>query len=250
MTSRRPSWIGLGVVLATVCTACSSSFGMPPGATEQSRATFELWQLFVIVAIPVAAIVYGLIFWTSFRYRRRAGEDPQALGAQFRANRLLEIVYTVIPILIVVGLFVAAMRTGATVDEVVADPDVRVEVQAFSWGWRFVYPEESITIASEPSGEGVPGPEMVLPKGATVRIVLTSHDVIHAFWVPMFLYKHDAIPGRTFEFDLTPTETGVFYGECTEFCGLNHAYMTFSVRVVSPEDYRTWVGSAAGATTP
>ncbi len=226
--------------------SCSPSFGMPRGATEQGEATFELWQTFLLFAIPIAALVYGLIAWSVIRYRRRDGDDPDAQGEQFREHRGLEIVYTAVPIVIVVVLFALAVRTGSTVDAVADDPDLRVEVEAYAWGWRFAYPAEGIEVVSPPSGEGVTGPEMVLPLGATVRIVLTSNDVIHSFWVPGFLYKHDAIPGRTFEFDVTPTELGTFYGECAEFCGLNHAYMTFSVRVVEPGAFRSWTEERTG----
>jgi cytochrome c oxidase subunit 2 len=228
-------------ILMVLATACSGSFGMPRGATEQGSDIFRLWQIFFVAAIPVAGIVYGLIFWSLIRYRRRRSDDPDALGSQFRGNHRLEVVYMGIPILIVIGLFVASAVTEVRVDAVSSHPAVTVNVEAFQWGWRFTYPSRGVTIVSAPSGEFVVGPQMVLPLGQTTRIVLTSNDVIHAFWVPDFLYKHDAIPGRTFMFDLTPTKTGTFYGECAEFCGLNHAYMTFSVRVVSPAEFDTWL---------
>ncbi|MGZ8579179.1 MAG: cytochrome c oxidase subunit II [Actinomycetota bacterium] len=244
---RRRSAIPAAVlVLASMGVACSSGFGMPRGATEQGEATFELWQTFLLFAIPIAALVYGLIAWSLIRYRRREDDDPEAQGEQFREHRGLEIVYTAVPIVIVVVLFTLAVRTGNTVDAVADDPDLRVEVEAYAWGWRFVYPAEGVEVVSPPSGEGVTGPEMVLPLGATVRIVLTSNDVIHSFWVPDFLYKHDAIPGRTFEFDVTPTELGTYAGECAEFCGLNHAYMTFSVRVVEPSEFQAWMDERTG----
>lgn len=244
MTTRPRSLARVGTRSLAVLTAllnASCAFGMQEGATKQGEATFRLWQAFMLAAIPVALIVYLLIAWCLVRYRRRAGDDPQALGRQFRERWSVEIAYTSIPILIVVGLFVLATRTGSTVDAVAAEPDLRVNVEAYAWGWRFAYPEQGVEVVSQPSGEGVPGPVMVLPRGATVRIVLTSNDVIHSFWVPGFLYKHDAIPGRTFEFDLTPTRPGTYDGECAEFCGLNHAYMTFSVHVVGEDEFEAWV---------
>jgi cytochrome c oxidase subunit 2 len=227
--------------LAFLATACSGSFGMPRGATEQGADIFRLWQIFFIAAIPVAGVVYGLIFWSVIRYRRRSSDDPDALGSQFRGNHRLELVYMGIPILIVIGLFAASATVEVRVDRVSSDPDVVVNVEAYQWGWRFTYPGEGIRIVSPPSGEFVAGPQMVLPVGQTTRIVLTANDVIHAFWIPAFLYKHDAIPGRTFMFDLTPTKKGTYYGECAEFCGLNHAYMTFSVRVVQPAEFVRWL---------
>jgi cytochrome c oxidase subunit 2 len=227
--------------LALLGTACSGSFGMPRGATEQGADIFRLWQIFVVAAIAVAGVVYGLIFWSVIRYRRRRSDDPGALGSQFRGDHRLELLYTGIPILIVIGLFAASAAVEVRVDRVSPDPAVVVNVEAYQWGWRFTYPGQGVTIVSPPSGEFVAGPQMVLPLGQTTRIVLTANDVIHAFWVPDFLYKHDAIPGRTFAFDLTPTRTGTFYGECAEFCGLNHAYMTFSVRVVQPAEFAMWL---------
>ena len=227
--------------LAFLGTGCSASFGMPRGATEQGADIFRLWQIFFITAIPVAGVVYGLIFWSVIRYRRRRSEDPDALGSQFRGNHRLEFVYMGIPILIVVGLFAASAAVEVRVGHVSSDPAVVVNVEAYQWGWRFTYSGQGVTVVSPPSGEFVAGPQMVLPLDQTTRIVLTSNDVIHAFWVPDFLYKHDAIPGRTFAFDITPTRTGTFYGECAEFCGLNHAYMTFSVRVVQPAEFAMWL---------
>ncbi len=234
--------------LALVASSCSGAFGMPKGASEQGHDIFRLWQVFIIAAIPVAGIVYGLIAWSVIRYRRRRSEDPGALGEQFRGNVRLEVVYIAIPVLIVIGLFVVSVATQDRVDALSPHPDVIVDVTAYQWGWGFAYVDQGVTVVSLPSGEFVPGPELVLPLGKTTQIVLTSNDVVHAFWVPGFLYKHDAIPGYTFRFDITPTETGTFFGECAEFCGLNHAYMRFSVRVVSPSAFDGWVSAQRAAT--
>jgi cytochrome c oxidase subunit 2 len=220
---------------------------MPRGASEQGDDVFGLWQIFFVAAIAVAALVYGLIAWSVFRYRRRRSDDPEALGAPFREKRGLEVVYVAIPLVVVVGLFALAFRAGERVDRLDPDPGVRVHVEAFAWGWRFVYPDLGVTIVSAPSGPGVEGPELVLPIGETARIELVSNDVIHAFWVPDFLFKRDAIPGVTQEFDVTPTATGTFQGACSEFCGLNHAYMRFTVSVVAADDFDTWASEHAGA---
>lgn len=238
--SRRTLTIATLAVTALLAGACSGSFGMPRGATEQGQETFEIWQIFFIAAIPVAGIVYVLIAWSLIRYRRRRSDDPDALGSQRAENIPLEVVYTAVPVIIVVVLFILAIRTDDRVTEVSPDPDLVVRVEAFAWGWRFAYPD-GVTVVSPPSGEDAAEPVMMLPNGETVRLSLTSNDTIHAFWVPEFLYKHDAIPGRTFEFDVTPTEVGTFQGHCAEFCGLNHAYMNFTVQVVSPRDFDAWL---------
>jgi cytochrome c oxidase subunit II len=246
---KRRAWIVAAVPLALGTAACSGSFGMPRGASEQGRDIFDLWRVFFLAACVVAAIVYGLLVWSIVRYRRRRSDDPEALGATFREKRGLEAVYVAIPVLLVIGLFTLSFRTNDRVGHLDPDPGLRLHVEAFAWGWRFVYPDLAVTIVSDPSGPGVEGPELVLPRDETVRVELVSNDVIHAFWVPDFLFKRDAIPGVTQTFDITPTETGTFQGACSEFCGLNHAFMRFTVRVIPPDDFDRWVSERAGATT-
>jgi len=225
--------------LALALTACSSGFGMPEGANRQGREIFDLWRLLFVASVVVAAIVYGLIAFSLVRYRAR-GRDEVIRSP--REHPVLEIVYTAIPVAIVVFLWFVSWRTDDRVRAVELDPDVTVDVQAYSWGWRFSYPELGVTVVSEP---GRPVPQLVLPVGETASIRLTSLDVVHAWYVPAFLFKRDAVPGRTSRFDITPEETGVFPAACAEFCGLNHAFMRFEVRVVAPDAFEAW---AAGAT--
>lgn len=244
----RRAWTGrLAAVAFVAASSCSSSFGMPRGSTEQGKDIFDLWQIFFWAGIGVAAIVYGLIGWSLLRYRRRRNEDETLPGRQFHANVPLEIIYTAIPVVIVIVLFVLSYRTERTASSLSASPDVTLRAEAFSWGWRFGFPDQGVEVVSQPSAEGVPGPEILLPLGETTRIELTSNDVIHAFWVPDFLYKRDALPGRINRFDVTPTDLGTFHGVCSEFCGLHHAYMTFTVRVVSPAAFDAWIASEAPA---
>jgi cytochrome c oxidase subunit 2 len=223
---------------------------MPSARTTQGQETFDLWRVFFISAVVVAAIVYGLIVWSIVRYRRRRSDGDAPAEGQFSENLPLEIVYTAIPIVIVVVLFALSVRTEHRVTAVAADPDVIVNVQGYQWGWRFSYAGRGVQVVSQPSGAGVAGPQLVLPLDETVRIVLTSNDVIHAFWVPDFLFKRDAIPGRTTEFDVTPNALGIYHGACAEFCGLNHAYMVFTVRVVSPSQFESWLSARRGTATP
>ncbi|MDH5314822.1 MAG: cytochrome c oxidase subunit II [Actinomycetota bacterium] len=238
-----------GLAAAAIVTAsCSSSFGMPRGSTEQGQEIFDLWQIFFWAGIAVAAIVYGLIAWSVIRYRRRRRTPDAELGRQFHANVPLEIVYTAIPVVIVIVLFALSIGTEDRASSVSRDPDVILRTEAFSWGWRFEFADEGVEVVSEPSAEGMPGPEILLPLGRTTRIELTSNDVIHAFWVPDFLYKRDAIPGHVNEFDVTPTVLGTYHGVCSEFCGLHHAYMTFTVRVVEPDAFDAWLSDTAANT--
>jgi cytochrome c oxidase subunit 2 len=239
VTGRSRSGIGLAL-LALAGSACASGFGMPRGASRQGREIFDLWQIMFVASVIVAAIVYGLIVFAVVRYRARG--RTEVIRAP-REHPRLEIAYTVIPVAIVAFLWFVSWRTNVSVTGVADDPDVVVHVEGYSWGWRFEYPDLGITIVSEPGGAG---PEMVVPLGETTTIRLTSADVIHAWWVPEFLYKHDAIPGRTAEFDINPEETGVFHGACAEFCGLDHAFMTFSVRVVAPDEFTAWAEATSG----
>jgi cytochrome c oxidase subunit 2 len=243
--TRRAALIG-AILAAGFVSACSSSFGMPRGASEQGRDIFDLWQVFMVAGIIVGAIVYGLIGWSLVRYRRRRGDDDDALGRQFHGHVPLEIVYTAIPIVIVVALFTMSFRTGERVADLSPNPAVTLHAEAFAWGWRFTYEGSDVSVVSDPSGEGATGPEIALPSGEIVRVVLTSDDVIHAFWVPDFLFKRDAIPGHTNEFDITPAQTGTFQGVCAEFCGLNHAYMTFRVTVMEPGAFERWLAEHRG----
>jgi cytochrome c oxidase subunit II len=237
----------LALAAITLLGASCSSFGMPRGATEQGERIFGLWQVFFWAGIGVAATVYGLIGWSLLRYRVRRRTDDGALGRAFHANLSLEIIYTAIPVVIVIVLFTLSFRADTEVSSISATPDVTLRAEAFSWGWRFGFPDLGVEVVSRPSGPGVPGPEIWLPVGETTRIELTSNDVIHAFWVPDFLYKRDALPGRTNAFDVTPTRPGTYHGVCSEFCGLHHAYMTFTVRVVVPSEFEAWIADAAGA---
>jgi cytochrome c oxidase subunit 2 len=232
------------VLLAFASSACSGAFGMPRGADREGRAIFDLWQVMFVASIVVAVIVYGLIAFSVIRYRLRGRTD---VVRDAREHRWLEITYTIVPVAIVAFLWVMSWRTNEDVTAVRSDAAAMVRVEAYSWGWRFTYPRLGVTVVSRPGG---PVPEMVLPLGQTSTISLTSLDVIHAWYVPEFLYKHDAIPGRIARFDITPEETGTFDGACAEFCGLNHAFMRFRVRVVAAGEFERAVTEAANAVTP
>ncbi len=222
--------------LLLVMTSCR--FGAPAGSTAQGRDIGNLYHLFFFVAIGVGAVVYGLILWAAVRYRRRRHDDD-SLPPQFRHHPTLEIVYTVIPVLIVIGLFVVTFRTEDRVDHVSPRPAVVVDVLGFQWQWRFDYPGHGVSVIG---GPGSP-PTLMLPVGQVVQINLATEDVIHSFFVPDFLFKRDAVPGIHNRFDWTVPRAGTFRGECAEFCGLDHDAMTFYVKAVSPAEFQQWLAS-------
>jgi len=223
--------------LLLVLSGCqNSNFGMPKSATVVGGETARLWRLFFIVAVAVGIFVWGLIAWSVIAYRRRSGELPK----QTHFNIPMEVAYTVVPVVMVIFLFAATMSTLGKTQKQSSHPDLVVETTGFRWQWRFHYPEQNVDVVG---ATGRP-PTMVVPTGTTVRIVLTSADVIHGFFVPEFMIKHDAIPGRRTSFDLKIPKPGKFdSGRCTVFCGLDHDRMSFSVQAVSPAEFKAWAAS-------
>ena len=190
----------------------------------------------------VGGLVAGLILWSAIRYRRRSDELPK----QTLFNIPLEVTYTLIPLAIVAFLFASTMRATSKVNELAPDPDLVVEVTGFQWQWHFNYPAEGIDVVGELDRPA----ELVVPVGATVRVLLTATDVIHAFYVPEFAIKRDAIPGRETPFDMKVTRAGTFdSGRCAEYCGLNHDKMSFTVRAVPPDEFDAWAVSQTGGRT-
>jgi cytochrome c oxidase subunit 2 len=237
----------LGVVTLTGCTPNNEfwRWGWPNGITDEAFAMRDLWIWSVIAALIIGIGVWGLILWSVVRHRKRGDELPK----QTAYNLPLEIVYTIIPFLIIAGLFFFTVVTQNRVQERSADPDVTVAVNAFKWNWQFVYPE-----TTGPDGEPVNTvgttdeiPILVLPTDETIRFEVASADVIHSFWVPEFLFKLDVIPGnengRDNVFEVTIREQGAFVGRCAELCGTYHAYMNFEVRAVSPADYDAYLAA-------
>jgi cytochrome c oxidase subunit 2 len=222
------------------------SFGAYHGATVQGHDEYKLWVGFCITSIPVAVIVWGLILWSLAFYRRKRGDTT--IPRQFSEHYFIEVVYVTIPILIVAVMFYFTVVTENEVDAVAAHPAEIVHVTAYQWGWRFHY--EGTPVIVQTDGEptllaGLPTspqyPQLVLPEGEATQIILTSNDVVHGFYVAAFNFSRYALPGVTNVFDLTPNQTGVFPGRCTQYCGLYHAEMLFSVRVLPDKAFHTWL---------
>ncbi|MCA0143658.1 cytochrome c oxidase subunit II [Blastococcus sp. LR1] len=218
-------------------------FGWPEGITEEATAMRELWTGSVIAALIVGFIVWGLIGYSIIRHRKRGDELPR----QTAYNLPLEIVLTVIPFIIIAGLFFFTVVTQNKVMERSADPDETIQVNAFKWNWEFVYPETEGEDGEPVSTVGTTNqiPILVVPTERSIRFQVASADVIHSFWVPEFLFKLDVIPGnengRDNVFEVTVQEEGAYVGRCAELCGTYHAYMNFEVRAVSGEEYDAYL---------
>ena len=236
--------------LATILVACSGAklpTGNEPGSepapgitpvapvSSSGQATLSLYVITFVIAIIVFVLVEGLLLFISFRFRRRKGDDE--LPTQTHGNNLLEILWTIVPALVVTGLFVLVVIDLNQVQAISANPAVTIDVTGFQWQWTFAYPEQGLSY----TGSGRNGPVMALPVNETVHIRLHAADVIHSFYVPQFLYKLDVVPGRTNEFDVLVQQVGTFAGQCAEFCGIGHADMHFSVQAMTPPDFQAWV---------
>jgi cytochrome c oxidase subunit 2 len=223
-------WLaGTAVVLAAA--GCA-----PQSVTEQGQAVYNLYNLFLYLAAVVFLLVSGLVIWSVVRYRRR-GDD---LPTQTHGNNRLELIWTLIPTVIVLALFVFTIQAQNKVLDRPAKPDVNLTVTAFQWSWRFTYEGTGAEVVGRP--ETIP--ELVLPVGQRVRIKLVSADVVHSFYVPQTLFKRQAIPGTDNTFDLTFEKVGLYHGQCTQFCGLQHPDMNFRVRVVTQGEYQSGLAAA------
>jgi cytochrome c oxidase subunit 2 len=237
----------LGVVTLTGCEMPNNEFwrfGWPEGITEESQHMRELWTGSVIAALIVGILVWGLILYSVVAHRKRSDELPK----QTAYNLPLEIVYTILPFLIIAGLFFFTVVVQNRVMERSDEPDETIAVNAFKWNWQFVYPETTDEGTGEPVntiGTSTEIPILVLPTDRTIRFEVASADVIHSFWVPEFLFKLDVIPGnengRDNVFEVTVQEEGSYVGRCAELCGTYHAYMNFEVRAVSGDKYDAYL---------
>jgi cytochrome c oxidase subunit 2 len=249
--SRLARVAALGLLGALTLAGCSTPdnlfwrFGWPNGITEQATDMRELWTWSCIAALIVGILVWGLIIWAVVRYRKRSDVLPK----QTAYNLPLEIVYTIIPFIIIAGLFFFTVRTQDKVEARSAHPDVTIDVNAFKWNWQFVYPDAKDQNGRPVNTTGTSEeiPILVMPVNRTVRFEVASADVIHSFWVPEFLFKLDVIPGnengRNNVFQVTARKTGAYVGRCAELCGTYHAFMNFEVRTVTPQQYNAYLAA-------
>lgn len=244
-TGLRLAAMSLSALLVTAgCSAEQLSTGFLPAdrdTTNQTKRVIELWNGSWIAALAVGAVVWGLIIWSIAAYRRR--KDETGLPPQVRYNVPLEILYTVVPIVMVAVLFYFTARDQSDIEARNPNPDVKVQVIGKQWAWDFNYTDEDVYETSQQvpldGTQAVESeiPTLYLPVDQSVEIRLNARDVIHSFWVPAFLYKKDLIPGRTNWFTVTPTKEGVYKGKCAELCGEYHSEMLFNVEVVSQERF-------------
>jgi len=223
--------------------------GFPDPVTTQGKVTLSLWQGSWIAGLLVGAVVWGLILWAVVFHRKRGDKLPP----QVRYNMPIEILYTIVPFILIAVLFYYTAKDENTINELSAKPDVTVNVTGFQWSWKFDYnPKYNVVETGAMWDPALPDshqqlPVLEIPMGETVRFNLTSPDVVHAFWVPEFLFKRDVIPDHPNHFEITPTKTGTFIGHCSELCGLYHSRMLFTLKIVTPAQFQTWIAQQQAA---
>jgi cytochrome c oxidase subunit 2 len=231
--------LAVGLLCLTGCTNDTfTRLGFPNPITEQGKTVLTLWQGSWIAGLAVGAVVWGLILWAVIFHRKRGNRLPQ----QVRYNMPIEILYTAVPFVLIAVFFYFTAKDENYVDALPPNPQVTVNVLGFQWSWQFNYQGTGVTSTGNMWGEG-PLPLLEIPEHETVRFNLTSADVVHAFWVPEFLFKRDVIPDHPNHFEITATQTGTYIGHCSELCGLYHSRMLFTLKVVTPQQYQAYIAA-------
>ena len=206
------------------------------------------------IITAICLLVLGLILWIAFRYNKRRNPVP----AKWSHNTTIEIIWTVVPVLILMVIALFSFRLLFNYHDM-PEPDVTVKVTGNQWNWTYEYPDHGVSEyvsnmlpEDEARAAGVPfrlaaDEPMVVPVGQTVQLLVTAADVIHAVALPAFGLKTDAVPGRVNETWFRATTEGVYYGQCSELCGVDHAFMPLQINVVSQAEFEAWVAERGGA---
>ena len=236
-------WAGLA--------AAEYGYNLPTPVTPIGHRILELHNLIFIICLIIFIVVFAFMFWSIAMHRKSRGVKP----ATFHDNVKLEAAWTVIPFLILVGMAIPSTATLIEMDDL-SKSEMTVKVTGYQWKWKYDYPEQDVSFFSNLStpreqieNKADKGKDyllevdnpIVLPVGKKIRFLLTANDVLHAWWVPAFGVKKDAIPGFINEMWTKIDEPGVYRGQCAELCGKDHGYMPIVVNAVSQEDFDKWV---------
>lgn len=248
----------VGVVSLLVAGAAGADFvlNMPKGVTELSAETYYLHMQVFYWSCAIGVLVFGAMIYSLIKHRKSLGVVP----AKFSHSTTAEILWTVIPVVILLIMSVPAAETLIKLEDS-RKPDMTVVITGYQWKWHYEYKGEGVSFYSSLArtsvdarrkGSGIDpytvdnyllevDNRLVLPKGAKVRILLTSNDVLHAWWVPQLAIKKDAVPGFMNEAWFRAEETGVLRGQCAELCGMDHGYMPVVVEIVEVEEFQAWL---------
>ncbi len=232
-----------------------NGYALQPQVTKNGQ--FAMWMhdwLLMPIITAISVFVLGLLFWVAFRYRKAANPVPSTTSH----NTLIEVIWTLLPVLILVGISIPSIGLLAAQYKPVGKDAVTIKATGNQWFWSYTYPDhgdfeivsnmltdEQAKAKGEPRMLAVDN-RIVVPVGVPIRVLTTSNDVIHAFAVPALWTKMDAVPGRLNETSFTIEKAGVYYGQCSELCGARHGFMPIAVEAVSPAVFAQWIASKGG----
>ena len=247
----------LGILFAAPAFA-DWELNMPRGVTELSAETYDLHMMVLWVCVGIGVVVFGAMIYSLIYHRKSVGAEP----AQFSHSTSAEIAWTIIPVIILIAMAIPAAKTMIELEDS-RNPDLSIVATAYQWKWHYKYQDQGVEFYSSLARSSLEARRLdadidpndvenyllevdrplVIPVGAKVRLLVTSNDVIHSWWVPDLAIKKDAIPGMVNETWFRAEETGTYRGQCTELCGKDHGYMPIVVEVVEPEAFQAWVDS-------
>ena len=255
---------GAGVLLSLPAVAMAEwGLNLPRGVTPFSREIYDLHMLILGICCVIGVVVFGAMFYAMFAFRKSKG----AQAAQWHESTKVEILWTLIPFLILIGMAIPA-TTALIKMEDVSGADMTIKVTGYQWKWHYQYIDDGIgffsTIAQDSNvarqlKSGVDpttvehyllnvDKHLVVPVGRKIRFLTTAGDVIHAWWVPALGWKRDAVPGYINESWAFIEEAGVYRGQCAELCGKDHGFMPIVVEAISADAYDKWVADMKAAT--
>ncbi len=233
----------LSISALMVLAACGPDVDKPYSTTSPASTTADdiqgLYKLVFWLSLIVFVGVQFAVVYISMRYRRKRSDTRRP--PQIHGNKRLEIIWTVIPAVVLLVLLVPTVSMIFDHDAQAQEPDIEIDAYGKQWWWEFHYGAD-VTQGGE-SLDVVTANEIVVPVGQNIVFNLQSNNVIHSFWVPRLSGKLDVMPGHVNKLSITPTETGEFYGECAEYCGAQHAWMRFKITVVTQEEFYNWVNN-------
>ena len=236
------------------------TLNMPQGVTAISHDVYHLHMLIFWICVAIGVVVFGVMFWSIYHHRKSRGAVP----AQFHESTLVEVLWTIVPMMILIGMAVPATGTLVRMYDA-RDAELTVKVTGYQWRWQYDYLDDGVKFFSTLStpqaqirnlaakGEHylleVDNP-LVVPVGKKVRILTTAADVIHSWWVPELGWKKDAIPGFINEVWTQIEKPGIYRGQCAELCGRDHGFMPIVVKAVPEAEFRQWLEQMKKDSTP
>jgi len=255
--------IALGGALTAAWSASAQAelgLNMPRGVTSISQQVYDLHMLIFWICVAIGVVVFGVMFWSIYHHRKSLGAVP----AQFHESTLVEVVWTVIPMLILIGMAVPATKTLVGMYDA-RDAELTVKITGYQWRWQYDYIDQNVSllsVLSTPSAQirnaAAKGEHyllevdnaLVVPVGKKIRLLTTAADVIHSWWVPDLGWKKDAIPGFINEAWTLIEKPGVYRGQCTELCGKDHGFMPIVVKAVPAAEFDQWLAQMKAKSAP